>query len=373
MKSVRRRKLSVKKTLRVLLPLIILVLIIVNFNHIKYFFQSKITGYEYNTIETFHNEKIYKTVREYDYSKTLEEILDTKSFEKKYLRDYLVINYLDKENFLDNVSKLLTLGYTGNDINGIYEKLDEKNILLLLDNSYLKDIVKVINLNYFDSTKLERYLKYNNDKISYEDLVTYVNIGLDNEYYTDVTKVDKQDDLLVLVNKYNSLNSDYVPSDLEAIGTKYNKGWNNKMRHEAKVAFEEMCEGALKDGITIYSGSAYRSYSYQKTLYNNYVASNGFKKAETFSARAGYSEHQTGLATDVMNAKGNYISKDDKEYTWLNNNSYKYGFILRYPEGKEDITGYMFEEWHFRFLGKEVAKEVYDSKLTFDEYIARKS
>jgi len=144
------------------------------------------------------------------------------------------------------------------------------------------------------------------------------------------------------------------------------------MRHEAKVAFEEMCEAALKDNINIYSGSAYRSYDYQLGLYNRYVKANGFDEAETFSARAGYSEHQTGLATDILNAKLDYISANDKEYDWLINNSYKYGFILRYPKGKEKITGYMYEEWHFRYLGKEIAKDLYELGITYDEYVARK-
>ena len=167
------------------------------------------------------------------------------------------------------------------------------------------------------------------------------------------------------------LPSDYVPSDLEPINNKYNKGFNNKMRHTARVAFEEMCEAALKDNIIIYSGSAYRSYNYQLNLYNRYVSIDGKTKAETYSARAGYSEHQTGLATDIMNKDLEYISANHKEYTWLINNSYKYGFHLRYPKGKENITGYMYEEWHFRYLGKEVATYLYENDLTYDEYVAR--
>ena len=97
----------------------------------------------------------------------------------------------------------------------------------------------------------------------------------------------------------------------------------------------------------------------------------GIDKADTYSARAGYSEHQLGLAVDIVNGKWEYLSEKDKEYNWLINNSYKYGYILRYPRGSEYITGYVFEDWHFRYLGTDLATKVYNSNLTYDEYIAR--
>ena len=96
-----------------------------------------------------------------------------------------------------------------------------------------------------------------------------------------------------------------------------------------------------------------------------------YKAAETYSARAGYSEHQLGLAVDILNHSHEFIDEDNVEYNWLVDNSYKYGFILRYPRGKEYITGYVFEDWHFRYLGIELAKKVRQSNLTYDEYVAR--
>ena len=132
-----------------------------------------------------------------------------------------------------------------------------------------------------------------------------------------------------------------------------------------------MCSKAQEDGYKIYAGSNYRSYDYQLGLYNRYVAKDGFNAAETYSARAGYSEHQLGLAVDILNHSWDYISEKNPEYTWLVDNSYKYGFILRYPRGKEYITGYIFEDWHFRYLGIELAEKVKISNLTYDEYVAR--
>ncbi len=370
----KRKKFSIKKTLRIVIPFLVLLILIFNINKIITFTRSKITGYEYQTIEVFNELDIYGDIKQHDYSKTLEVASKSDDFKKEYLNNYLDINYHEEDNsFINNINTLLFLGYNSNDINKIYEVLSTHNIELVKNNAYYNYLFNVLSLDYFHENDLARYLDYaNKNELDYTDVVTYVNIGLDHEYYTNMVKIEKQDDLLVLVNKYHALSSNYVPSDLETITSKYNKGYNNKLRHEARLAFEEMCEAALKDNIKIYSGSAYRSYSYQQNLYNRYVNADGKAKADTYSARAGSSEHQTGLATDILNEKLDFISASDKEYTWLVNNSYKYGYILRYPKGKEKITGYMYEEWHFRYVGVDIAKEIYDSDITYDEYIARK-
>ena len=289
MRKVKKRKLSIKKILRLVIPLIIILIIFIERNNIIHFYQSKKTGYPFETIETFHELNIYNDVKNHSYSDTLNKIIKTKYYDKKYLKDYLDIDYHDNKTFLDNINNLLALGYTSSDINVIYNKLNDDSINILIDNDYLKDIVNILKLNYFHEEKLERYIKYNKDKeITYENLITRVNADLDHEYYTNVINIEKPEDIAVLVNKYNKLDNNFVPSDLESIDPKYNRGNNNKMRHEARLKFEEMCEAALKDNIKIYSGSAYRSYNYQLNLYNRYVASNGFENAETFSARAGY-------------------------------------------------------------------------------------
>ena len=112
--------------------------------------------------------------------------------------------------------------------------------------------------------------------------------------------------------------------------------------------------------------SGFRSYDTQKTLYQNYANRDGYAAADRYSARAGYSEHQTGLAYDLTDRSGNLL--EDKTATdWLNNNAYKYGFVVRYQPGKESVTGYMPEAWHIRYIGKE-AKEVYESGKSLEEY-----
>ena len=132
-----------------------------------------------------------------------------------------------------------------------------------------------------------------------------------------------------------------------------------------------MFNDAVKDGLTLYINSPYRSYSVQSSLYNNYGARDGFSLADTYSARPGFSEHQTGLAFDVTSKSTNFDTfAYSNEYEWLQKNAYKYGFILRYPKGKEYITGYQYESWHYRYVGVEIAKKIKELDLTFEEYYA---
>ena len=140
----------------------------------------------------------------------------------------------------------------------------------------------------------------------------------------------------------------------------------NGMTPETAAAFTELQAAAKADGYTMNSVSDFRSYETQDTLYHNYVARDGREAADRFSARAGHSEHQTGMAIDV-NYAGDAFN-ETPEAKWLAENSWKYGFIIRYPQGKEDITGFKYESWHIRYLGKEWAKKIYDSGLTLEEY-----
>jgi LAS superfamily LD-carboxypeptidase LdcB len=143
----------------------------------------------------------------------------------------------------------------------------------------------------------------------------------------------------------------------------YNPGLNS----EAIAAFEVMKKAAAADGINLFIVSGFRSYSHQATLYKNYVARSGQAEADRFSARPGHSEHQTGLALDLNSASSSFAGT--KEAIWLANNSYRFGFIVRYPEGKEAITGYMYEPWHMRYLGIQNAAKVFNSGLCLEEYL----
>lgn len=138
---------------------------------------------------------------------------------------------------------------------------------------------------------------------------------------------------------------------------------------EAKKAFEALSLDASLENLTIKAMSTYRSFSYQNNLYTAYVKKDGEDLANTYSAKPGHSEHQTGLALDVYNETASYTDfENTQEYTWMQKNAYKYGFILRYPKEKEKITGYSYESWHYRYVGFEIAEYIQKHNLTYDEY-----
>ena len=143
------------------------------------------------------------------------------------------------------------------------------------------------------------------------------------------------------------------------------------MVKKAKEAFEQMASDAKKESLSIIAMSAYRSYDYQVNLYNNYTKTDGKEKADTYSGRPGYSEHQTGLAVDVYNGKTKYTEfHNTKEFTWMQNNGYKYGFILRFPKDKTKETGYEYESWHYRYVGVDIATYIHNNNLCYEEYYA---
>lgn len=377
----KRRRLKKK---RILLAVLILISII---SITTYILIPKTYGYQKEVIDVFKEKDVYDKLKEKkEYSKVLEYSVLEDVFNEEYFDEYFNINYIEEVSSVKDINSLLDLGYNSNEINTFYEKIPT-SVNIIIENNYNNNITNYIALDYFKEENLDRYIKYENnnkklesvydtteikDNYTYKDTITFVNANLDKKYYTNDIKVTNKEanKLDAIVNKYYKLNKNYEPSDLTQINSIYSAG-TQKLRKEAAIKFEEMASNASNKGLKIYAGSTYRSYDYQQGLYNRYVAKDGIKEADTYSARAGYSEHQLGLAVDILNGSWQYLSEKDKEYKWLIDNSYKYGYILRYPRGKEYITGYVFEDWHFRYLGIELATKVYESNLTYDEYVAR--
>lgn len=263
--------------------------------------------------------------------------------------------------------ELLLLGYTINEIDIIEKKTNTEDVKKYLLNKKYDNLINYLSSNYFNAQNIERYEEYYKNNNSIEKTIIDVEIGLDKEFYTDIKNTDTNDGILMLVNKYNKLNEDYI-GNLVNIEENYGTGMLDK---EAYIHFKEMCDEASKEGIILKSVSAYRSYTKQQQLYNNYVARDGITKADTYSARPGHSEHQTGLAIDINTSKTLDHFENTKEYKWLINNSYKYGFILRYPENKTHITGYQYEPWHYRYIGINNAFKLYQNNLTYEEYYVK--
>jgi D-alanyl-D-alanine carboxypeptidase len=180
----------------------------------------------------------------------------------------------------------------------------------------------------------------------------------------------------IVVNKQRPLApKDYVPTTLTTPNIPLRVPGNEsmKIRSVTTAVLEELVSGAKQAGLSLMLSSGYRSYSYQVGLYNGYVASQGQAVADTQSARPGYSEHQTGLAIDVEPASKHCEVEacfaDTPEGQWLAANAYKYGFIIRYPKDKTNITGYTYEPWHIRFVGKDLSQEMHNQNIqTLEEF-----
>ena len=182
----------------------------------------------------------------------------------------------------------------------------------------------------------------------------------------------------VLVNKDNMLDFDYVPKNMYIVDENENNFHNfldasvkPMLRIEVKPYLDKLICAANKSNINIIVDSAFRSGTYQQKVLDNLIKEKG-DDAYRLVALPGASEHQTGLAVDfAIYENGIYnddMKEDDKEAVWLKNNAWKYGFILRYPKGKENVTGFNFEPWHYRFVGLDLAKRLHDSDMTLEEF-----
>lgn len=179
----------------------------------------------------------------------------------------------------------------------------------------------------------------------------------------------------VLVNNIHKLPESYSPPDLIYADIPFlfqEKTEKRKMRSEAAGAIKDLFTNAKAQGISLLGVSAYRSHATQTALFQSYVSKDGYEEAKTYSAMPGMSEHETGLAIDVTGGDGKCPAEDcfggTKEAIWLEENAADYGFIIRYPKGKEAITGYKYEPWHLRFVGKSIALEIMKKGITLEEY-----
>ena len=213
----------------------------------------------------------------------------------------------------------------------------------------------------------------NNDNSKIEE-----NINIENEEENKNIEITNNEDeinnsLTKTTSKGFTINNDdgvYTIDDILIVNKTYSlpKNYGNGLTSELTDAFNNMKDDALKDGITLKIISGFRSYDTQVSTYNYWVSKYGKTEADTISARPGHSEHQTGLAIDINSLEKAF--KNTEEGKWLNDNAYKYGFILRYPEGTDGITGYSFEPWHYRYVETELSYKLYNDGnwITMEEY-----
>lgn len=278
---------------------------------------------------------------------------------------------INKEEYVYK-EELLALGYDIKDIETISTKISNVDVKKYLLTEKYEDITKFIASPYYKVEKTSRYQKYYDKHKEYdtENVVIYVEIGLDIEFYTEMDEITNYDEVDALVNKYHKLPSNYEAKDLVTLSKTYSSR-GHKIKKAASEPLMKMIDAARADGLNLLVISGYRTESTQRGLFNNSVKRHGMDHALIYSAKPGYSEHQLGLAVDLNSTEESF--DQTKEYKWLKANSYKYGFIERYPKGKEFITGYGYEPWHYRYLGVDLATKVYTENVTYEEYLVKHS
>ena len=257
---------------------------------------------------------------------------------------------------------LKELGYSKEDITVITEKLSETDIEKILNMEYNQKLASIISAQYYIPDNLDRYLAYSPKTDNIDDIISIVNVGANSEWYTNTEETNLDDGIKMLVNKFHYLNEDYLPDDIVPISNWYAyEGHSTKK--EVYDHYVSMWNDANEQGLVLLVNSSYRTFEEQQEQYD--------MSNDDYASRPGYSEHQTGLALDIVSdgVQGNEFENTD-EFKWLQENAHKYGFILRYPKDKEYITGYNYESWHYRYVGEELATKVKESGLTYDEYYA---
>ncbi len=295
----------------------------------------------------------------------------------KTVEDNVTLEKVDAQVLGESVDDVIVTLDTLNEMGGFKVTVDDKDKIVYVDNeiefSVSTKLIKQEKFSYFNPELIPEYFTFmlEHSDLQSIDLIIAVNEGLYRPFYEDTVVISNPQDVVALVNKYYSLPSVYQPVDL------VDKGDGRSLRQNAYRAFNEVTRELNKIGGELYLISAYRSYARQETLYKGYIEEYGQEYADVSSARPGFSEHQTGLSMDVLNVSGvaNSLTEanfqDTKEYAWLVENAYKYGLILRYPEGLDNVTGYMYEPWHWRFVGQDVATFMKENQIeTLEEFHA---
>ena len=263
--------------------------------------------------------------------------------------------------------KLGEIGYSSGEIKVLKEELEDDEIDKILKINYNKNISMFIKEKYFIFDNLDKYLDYFSDNSSdtLTKVVSIVNTGADNEWYSNIKQTDVSKNELMLVNKFYCLGESYEPSDLIKVSSTY--GFEGKRVSESIYdSLTNMLDAAKENGYTLLVNQGYRSYADQLEAYNDIENVSGAEVADNRAARAGHSEYQTGLSVELST----YGTEVGTETQWLLDNSYRFGFIVRYPENMSDITGFTSDAWRVRYVGRDVATKIHNEGITFDEYYA---
>lgn len=375
----KRKKKKSRKIIKKFVLLIFIILIGLYFYYL--IFNQKI--FEYKSKITIEVGEAIPTIKDYLYNEEkIEEEIKWKDIDSKDGKVYKPGTYIGAFTHKDEEIEvtLIVKDTTPPVIKGIknIEMLAYNEKANMLENISASDnsgeIVKVTVEGKYNTEKPGEYTLYYTAKdssgnIAKEKFVLTVkenkNVKISKtskgntiKNYYGITYIDD----VIVVNKTYNLPSTFAPNNLSTLN-----GYI-KVVDYVKDAFNKLKSDATSLGLNIYASSGYRSYSNQEYIYNRYVKADGQEKADTYSARAGHSEHQTGLAIDLNTIDSSF--ENTSESNWLKENCHNYGFIIRYPKGKSDITGYKYEPWHIRYVGVDLATKLYNNGnwITMEEY-----
>ena len=303
-------------------------------------------------------------------NKTLNAAFESDLYKEKYFDRYSRIEYQNQENLIRNINTLIKKKYTNSEISIILAHGNDNDVTEFSKRDKVRYVEEFFAYDFAKLSLYDRYVNYSNVTGDDEETtVIYVNLDMDKTPYEEATEV-KDFSINMLVNKHFKLDEDFVPKDLVKVNKKYTDEDDIQLNQETYNAFIELYNAASNEGLGLVINSAYRSYQDQTELNDFYFKHYGQNYIDKYVAKPGFSEHQTGLCFDIGSTTSNVFA-NSKEYPWMLENAYKYGFIQRFPSEYEDITGFRSESWHFRYVGKKAAKEIHDNDMSYEEYYVK--
>ena len=369
MKKIRSIKIRPKfaKVLKIIGVLLCIVLGIFLFYR-KQIYDLKKIGYSEIASKKILFSKNKKRVLAVGENQVLNLAFEGEDYQEDNFDRYVKIKYIEQDKLIENINKLIKIGYSNSDINIILSHGDSQAVSDFAKRDKVRYLEEYFSVDFAKLENYDRYVAYSDETgIDEYDTIIYVNLDLDKEDYQDAVLVDEFSSEM-LVNKHRGLSSDFVVEDLTEIDSKYTSEEGFYSSRLALNAFIKMYQDALKEDYHLVINSAYRSFEDQVELIDFYRNAYGQSYVDKYMAKEGFSEHQTGLAYDI-GSRNSRIFAESKEYQWMQDNAYKYGFILRYDKRYEDLTGFRNEPWHYRYVGKKIAKYIHEhNNMSLEEY-----
>lgn len=368
----KKRKLKLKKPFVIILKIIFIVILVFLGMFLFYSYQVKDVsklGYDKEASKNILLLGKKDAIKSYEYSDTLNAAFKSKYYKDANLDSYSKIKYQDQKNIIKNINTLIDKGYSNSNISLILAHGNDDDVSEFAKRDKIKYLEEFYSLSYAKLKYYDRYVKYSSETGEDEETtVLFVNLSMDTDDYVNPVKTSAFS-IDMLVNKHYKLDEDFVPDDLVEFDQEYCNDDVQEGNREAVVAFKNMYEAAKKEGLGLVINSSYRSYQDQENICNTFKDLYGEGYVTKYVALPGFSEHQTGLAFDIGSTSSKVFA-ESKEYEWMKENAYKYGFILRFTKANAYITGFRSEPWHYRYVGKKVAKYIYDNNISLEEYYA---